>query len=513
MNDTLHALVKQALKEGILDRKSLQRLKNKFCSKYTVTSPSNMEIIRAYNELLKSSEIKPNPEFLKLIRKRGVRSLSGIVSVTAITKEYACPGKCIYCPSEPMMPKSYLSNEPACMRAILNDFDAYKQVKNRLIGLERTGHSTDKIEVIVSGGSFTFYPRRYQTSFTLGIFNALNFPHKKSRSLKEAHKINETAKHRCIGLSFETRPDQINEDVLKYLRELGCTKIELGVQTLDDEIYRKNNRGHTVSDVRKAFRLCKDAGFKINAHMMPNLYGSNLKKDYEMFVKLFSDPDFRPDWLKIYPCLVLSGTLLEKLWRKGDYRPYTNKDLIGLLEKIKMIVPEYVRITRLYRDIPAESILAGSKVSNLRQFLNVKCRCIRCREIKDGNICVDNLKLNVNKYESSSGREFFLSFDDMRNDKLCALLRLRFPSGCFIKDLKGAAIIRELHTYGLQVPIDNKSFAVQHLGLGKSLIKKAEELAKNDGYKKIAVISGVGVRSYYKKLGYRLSGTYMVKSL
>lgn len=511
MNDTLQKFVKQAIKEEVFDAKSLQQLKNKFCSRYELSSPSNMEIIKVYNEMVASGSLKPHPEFLKLIRKRGVRSLSGIASVTAITKEFPCPGRCIYCPNEEGMPKSYLSNEPACMRAILNDFDAYKQVENRLIGLERTGHSTDKIEVIVSGGSFTSYPRRYQTNFTLGIFNALNG--RKVRSLKDAQKINETAKHRCIGLSFETRPDGINEGNLKYLRELGCTKIELGVQTLDDEIYKKNNRGHTVAQVREAFRLCKDAGFKINAHMMPNLYGSNLKKDYEMFVKLFSDPDFRPDWLKIYPCLVLSGTVLEKLWKKGEYRSYTDKELISLLEKMKAVVPEYVRITRLYRDIPAESILSGSKISNLRQYLNVNCRCIRCREVKGSKVDLKDIKLNVITYDASLGKEFFLSFDDMRNDKICALLRLRFPSSYFISELKDAAIIREIHTYGLQIPIDTKSSSAQHLGFGKKMVKRAEEIAKKSGYKKIAVISGIGVRLYYRKLGYRLCGTYMVKSL
>ncbi|MBU1992886.1 MAG: tRNA uridine(34) 5-carboxymethylaminomethyl modification radical SAM/GNAT enzyme Elp3 [Patescibacteria group bacterium] len=513
MNDTLRELVKQAIEEGISDQKSLQRLKHKFCAKYEISAPSSMELIKTYHEMIDNDEIGPNPDFLKLVRKRGVRSLSGIASVTAITKEYSCPGNCIYCPNEEGMPKSYLSNEPACMRAILNDFDAYKQVRNRIRGLERTGHPTDKIEVIVSGGSFTAYPSRYQTSFTLGIYNALNYPHKKVRSLKEAQKINEKAKHRCVGLSFETRPDEINEKVLKHLREYGCTKIELGVQTLFDEIYRLNNRGHDVDAVRRAFRLCKDAGFKINAHMMPNLYGSDPKRDYEMFELLFNDSDFRPDWLKIYPCLVLEGTALEKLWKQGKFEPYTDEQLIKLLEKIKAIVPKYVRITRLYRDIPAESILAGSKISNLRQMLNVKCNCIRCREVRGAEVNLKNLKLNIYNYKASQGEEFFLTFDDVKNDKLCALLRLRFPFDYFIKELKDAAIIRELHTYGLQIPISEKSSSAQHLGLGKKLVKKAEEIAQKAGYKKIAVISGVGVRSYYRKLGYKLEGTYMVKNV
>jgi elongator complex protein 3 len=511
MNDTLRDLVKQAITDGINDQRSLQQLKNKFCVKCDISSPSNMELIRTYNELLADDEIDPNPEFFKLIRKRGVRSLSGIASVTVITKEYECPGKCIYCPNEDGMPKSYLSNEPACMRAILNDFDAYRQVANRLKGLKRTGHPVDKIEVIVSGGSFTAYPRRYQRDFTRGIYNALNG--KVSRRLSDAQKINENASHRCVGLSFETRPDEVNEDNLRFLRELGCTKLELGVQTLDDEIYRKNNRGHTVAQVRDAFYLCKDAGFKLNAHMMPNLYGSTPKKDYEMFEELFDDEDFKPDWLKIYPCLVLEGTVLEKLWEKGDFKPYTDKQLIKLLEKIKKIVPEYCRITRLYRDIPAESILAGSKLSNLRQYLNVDCRCIRCREIKGEPVDLKNLELKMREFASSGGKEFFLSFDDTKKDKLCALLRLRFPSDPFLKELKGASIIRELHTYGLQIPVSQKSSSAQHIGLGKKLIKKAEEISFKNGYKKIAVISGIGVRGYYKKLGYRLSGTYMVKAL
>jgi len=529
IDDIAKEFIKQAIKRGVSSREDLQKLKNEFSTKYKISSLTSVELIKAYKG-------KKSPEFEKLIRKRGVRSLSGIASVTVITKDFACPGRCIYCPKEPDMPKSYLSNEPACMRAILNDFDPMRQVVSRLKGLSKTGHPTDKIEMIISGGTFNFYPRKYQSDFVRGVFDGLNSNFskggvdkrgrgsrqksaQKATSLLEAQKINETAEHRCVGLSVETRPDYISENELKYFRKLGVTKVEVGVQCLDDKIYKLNKRGHDVACARKAMKLLKDAGFKINVHFMPNMYGSNLKKDFEMFKMLFDDPDFRPDWLKIYPCVVVPYSPLAKLFREGKHKPYTDREIKDLLVKFKQIVPEYCRITRLYRDIPAESILGGSKISNLRQYVQEEmaksgkvCRCIRCRELKGGSYDPNDVELLVRGYDSSGGKEYFISFEDVKNDKIIGYLRLRIPS-CYkkhwINELSGSAIIRELHVFGEHVRIDKKvKKAGQHKGYGKKLIEKAIELTKLNDIPKLSVISGVGVREYYRKLGFEDGGLY-----
>jgi len=523
----MHAekFIKEAYASGIQTEKDLQAMKKRYARDYKESMMSNVELIHAYSSLVKSGEMKEDRDFLKVIRKRGVRSHSGIANITVITKAYPCPGKCIFCPSEPGMPKSYLSNEPAVMRAILNGFDAFRQTRNRLLGLEKTGHYTDKIDVIISGGTWSFYPKRYQTDFVRGIFNALNYPAKKSRSLHEAQKINETAANRCIGLSMETRPDHITKNELRRLRRLGCTKIELGVQSLNDEVLAKNKRGHGIAETKRAMQLIRDAGYKLNCHMMPNLLGSDLENDYNDFVELFNNPAYRPDWLKIYPCMVVPWSKLEKIYKKGKYRSYTDEELISLMMKVKPLVPEYCRITRLVRDIPATSIVGGSKVSNLRQIIHkrmdeegVECRCIRCRQVKGEKVYTDQVEMDVMEFEASGGQEFFISFNDVKKDKLCSLLRLRFSSydlkgkKHFIPELTGAALIREVHTYGEQVKVDTGlPGASQHIGLGKRMMKKAEEIARKNGYKKIAVISGIGVREYYRKLGYKLEGTYMVK--
>ncbi len=521
----IETFVTTLYKEGIRDPKVLHERKSRMALKMKRGFFSNVELIEAYRTLIRTGELPDDRQFWKLLRKRGVRSQSGIASITVITKAYPCPGKCIFCPTEPYMPKSYLSNEPAIMRAILNDFDGYKQTLNRLKSLDKAGHHTDKIDVIVSGGTFSFYPHRYQTEFTRSIYNALNYPAKKARSLEEAQKINETAQNRCIGLSFETRPDHITESELKRLRRLGCTKIEIGVQSLNDKVLALNKRGHGIAETKRAIQLIRDAAYKINCHMMPNLYGSTPEIDYEDFKELFANPAYRPDWMKIYPCMVVPWSQLEGIHKKGGYQSYTDQDLIELLVRMKQLVPEYVRITRLYRDIPAPTIVSGSKISNLRQLvqarmkeLGVECRCIRCREIKGESVDFKDLTLKVKEMEASEGQEFFITYDDMKKDKLCALLRLRFSSYSlkgtkhFMKELEGAALVREIHTYGEQVQLSTQEKAAsQHVGMGRGLMQQAEMLSKKNGYKKLAVISGIGVREYYRKLGYQLEGTYMVK--
>ncbi len=532
MPTPVEEFVKHIFHQKIRDQKAIHDLKGKFSTRFKRSFFANVELIEAYRGLILKGELPDDREFWKVLRKRSVRSLSGIASITVIMKAYPCPGKCIFCPTEPGMPKSYLSNEPAIMRAILNDFDAYRQTRNRLDSLRKSGHHTDKIDVIVSGGTFSFYPHRYQTDFTRNIFNALNYPLPKARSLLEAQTINEKAEHSCIGLSFETRPDHITERELLRMRELGCTKIEIGVQSLNDKVLAMNRRGHGIAETQKAIQLIRDAAYKINCHMMPNLYGSTPEIDYQDFAELFENPAYRPDWLKIYPCMVVPWSQLEGIFKQGKHKAYSDEALVELLVKMKQVVPEYVRITRLYRDIPAPTILEGSKVSNLRQMVHMamekrglECRCIRCREIKGDKVHIDELTLKVKPFEASEGQEFFITFEDEKKDKLASLLRLRFSSYSlngkrhFIKELEGAALVREVHTYGEQVRVQGGEGGVseggesQHIGLGRRMMKKAEEIALQNGFKKIAVISGIGVREYYRKLGYRLEGTYMVREL
>ena len=492
--------------------------------------PVNAEILALYKDMVKNGEEERLPEVELLLRKIKTKSNSGIVSVSLLTKPFACPGKCVYCPTEKGMPKSYLSKEPAASRALRNNFDPYKQVVTRLRALETNGHPIDKIEIIVIGGTWSYYPSKYQEEFISEVFRACNNYKrkgeikKKSKTLTEIQRLNEKAKCRVIGLSVETRPDYINLDEIKRMRSLGVTKVEIGVQNLDDKVMLKNARGFSTETIAKATALLRLAGLKIVYHMMPNLYTSNYKKDVWMFKELFLNPLFYPDMLKIYPCVVLKNSSLYKIWQRGEFKAYSDKKLAKLLVEVKKGIPKFVRLIRVIRDIPADYIVAGSKISNLRQLLeadqienNWKCKCIRCREIREAKIELKDLSLEKEEYETSVGREVFLSWEKKSTDKMATFLRLFLPL-VFNKDdtlpvLEDCAIIRELHTYGRLVPVAEKGKQSQHRGLGSSLIGEAEEISKKAGYRKMAIISGVGVRSYYRKLGYRLADGYMVKSL
>ncbi|MCX6745494.1 MAG: tRNA uridine(34) 5-carboxymethylaminomethyl modification radical SAM/GNAT enzyme Elp3, partial [Candidatus Parcubacteria bacterium] len=415
-------------------------------------------------------------------------------------------------------------NEPAVMRAILCNFDPYKQVKLRLDALKMTGHDTDKCELIIMGGTWSYLPKKYQDWFIKRCFDGFNG--RIAKNLAQAQKWNEKAKYRVIGLTLETRPDYITISEIKRMRELGATRVEIGVQTIDDKILKLNKRGHLVEQTIKATKLLKDAGFKISYHMMPNLPGSTPAHDLAMFKKLFADQNFQPDMLKIYPCVVTKTSELYKWFKQGKYKPYSDKQLLNLIIKIKKIIPPYVRISRLIRDIPSESIMAGNKISNLRQLIQEEfkrtgqfCQCIRCREPRNQQLTFNNLTFRTQKYKASDGLEYFLTYESKDNKTLFAFLRLRInqkPDLGLIKvlpEIKDAAIIREVHTYGQLIPLKSKQKAVQHVGLGKSLIFEAEKIAKKQGFKKIAVISGIGVREYYKNLGYSLWKTYMVKNM
>ena len=528
---------------------------------------SNVELLKAYHIFCQKKRLKPSKSLETILRKRLIRSLSGVAIVSVLTKPYKCPGKCLYCPTEKGIPKSYLSNEPAVMRAVLNEFDPKKQIENRLESLKLQGHPTDKIELIIIGGTWSYLPKKYQEWFIVECFSACNESEKcktqnsklqrKAQNLLKEQKTNESAKHRIVGITIETRPDFIDEKEIKWLRELGVTRVELGVQSIYDNVLKFNLRGHLTKDSIRATKLLKNAGFKVCYHIMPNLPKSNLEKDKKMFRELFSNPDFQPDLLKIYPCAILKEAPLYNLWKVGKYKPYKEKELINLLLQAKKQIPYYCRIQRLIRDIPSQSVIMGpAKISNLRQVLakeakkqGWKCRCIRCREVKENYKPKEKLYLFRQDYPASGGKEIFLSYENKNRSRLYSLLRLRIPnaelrgrtSQKLIKPpevrplitfpaLRGAAIIRELHTYGQLHPLNYGGAtpvkSPQHKGLGKKLIKQAEKITKKEfnprlhhytkhcgQVNKIAVISGVGVRDYYRKLGYKLKDTYMIKKL
>ncbi|MFA6184197.1 MAG: tRNA uridine(34) 5-carboxymethylaminomethyl modification radical SAM/GNAT enzyme Elp3 [Parcubacteria group bacterium] len=588
-------LITQAVKLSFKNPDKFLNFKKKFCGEHKIPQPTNADLREIYNNLLLNKKIKKNIILEKAMLSRAVRTQSGVAVVAVLTKPSACPGRCIFCPTEKNMPKSYLSNEPAVMRAIMHKFDAYNQVQNRLLALELNGHSTEKIELIIMGGTFSYFSKTYQKKFITDCFRAANdYPKHRTHSIKhetkdpwivisngenaesrdlklaKEQKKNEIAKHRIVGLTLETRPDYIDGKEILNFRQLGCTRVELGVQSIFDDVLIKNNRGHLVAQTILATQLLKDAGFKINYHMMPGLLGSTIAKDFKMFKVLFTNSDFQPDMLKIYPTVVTKNSELYDIWKKGNYKALTDKQFAKLIIKIKNeAIPAYTRIQRLIRDVPMSSIEAGPIISNLRQIIEnqTHCPCIRCREIK-GEYKIDDLpaaatalqagKIILDRidYDASGGKEIFLQFvsspplrrgdvrrtEGVSKQKLYSLLRLRIPSSLYnsktlhschlerndneveksqtnnletIPALKNSAIIREVHTYGKLTDIDKKNAnSPQHIGLGKKLILEAERIAREEfGLKKIAVISGVGVRNYYRKNGYRLRDTYMVKTL
>lgn len=539
-------LIKYYIK-NIKNRIDLDVAKRAISKEYKLNSLLNSDILRTYKELLHRKEIVKNEVFETLLRKRSVRTMSGIAPVAVLTKSYPCPGNCAYCPRESDVPVSYLSNEPAVMRAIRCGYDPYIQTALRLKALENNGHNPNKIEIIVIGGTWSYLPKKYKYWYILNCFKAANdfnrlknkikvnpdqadgeeikmfqsdlksfYSEKDSfKSLRDKLKIeqkkNEKAAYKIIGLTLETRPDYINDDELLEMRDLGCTRVEIGVQAIDDKILTINQRGHGVRAIVEAVAKLKSYGFKITYHLMPGLPGSTAKKDLAMFKELFSDERFQPDQIKFYPTVVTKGSLLYEWYKQGKYKPYSDKVLQDLIVKCKEVVPRYVRIIRLIRDIPGESIVAGNKITNLRQIMKdrgVKCECIRCREVKDAKI--GEHKINIIEYKSSEGTEYFLSADSEDGKTLYGFCRLRIDK----KSPISSAIIRELHVYGELVPAGgNEKKKVQHSGLGRELLMLAEKIAKKEACSEISVISGVGVRGYYRRFAYKLKDTYMTKHL
>ncbi len=474
----------------ITTRLQLEKRKKQLCKRYGISKiPTNADILsRADSEL-------------PLLITKPTRSLSGVSVVAVMTKPQPCPGKCIYCPRGKAA-QSYTGYEPAAMRARQNNFDPYLQVASRLKQLTDAGHPTDKIEVIVMGATFTAMPVSYQEQFVLGIFNALNGA--KSQAIADAQHANETAKHRCVGLTFEVRPDYCSAEDIARMLSYGATRVELGVQTVFDSIYKKVQRGHTVKDVADATKRLKDAGLKVCYHLMPGLPGSSVKKDLEMFRIVFEDERFKPDMIKIYPCLLAKrefydNDIVHSMYRSGEWKPLGNEEAALLIAEAKKYFPYWVRVMRIQRDIPAPYIEAGVTAGNLRQLaheINPHCNCIRCREI--GRVDETRKpKLVRREYRASGGTEIFFSYETSK--ALFGFIRLRKASQNFI---------RELHVYGPEVPIGGKG-KVQHTGIGRALLAAAESECTG----KLYIIAGIGVREYYRSLGYSLEAPYMVKYL
>lgn len=482
-------------------------------------TPKNSQILAVYNSLVSQEKVKRNLGLKRALRIRSVRSLSGVTPFAVMTMPFNCPGQCTYCPLEANLPKSYLSDEPAAQRALTVNFDPNLQVKKRIKQLHKTGHHTEKIELIVIGGTFSAYPDDYKVKFFKSMIDACNGT--KAKNLIEAQKNNETAKQRIVGISIETRPDWIDEKEVKLLRKLGVTKVQLGVQAFDEKILKRIKRGHKLDAVAKATRMLRNAGVKICYHFMPNLPGSSPKKDLEMAKTMFTDRRFKPDFIKIYPCVVIPGTQLYEEWKRGEYVPYDDKKLKETLKQIKAATPPWVRIDRLVRDISKKWIKAGSVTSNIRQVIqdNLKkagrtCKCIRCREIKEARF-LSKPRLKTRKIDTLGAKELFVSFEDEKH--LYSLMRIRLPnrqSKVLFAELKGASIIREIHTFGTALALDERlEKKAQHRGLGKRLLVEAQKIAKQAGFKRIAVISAIGTRDYYRKQGYKLEGLYMTKVL
>lgn len=537
------------------------------------------DITQAIELLIKENELnltaKNINELKTKLQSKATRTISGVTPVTVLTKPFPCPGKCIFCPNDVRMPKSYLSDEPGAQRATRNKFDPYAQTFNRLLAYKAIGHPTDKIELIVLGGTWTSYPENYQIWFIKRCFDAMNdfkeaiitkpielekdqpfeesilsdvdgsniektynqivsnalIP-KREDALSEkstwdalftAQKINEDSESRCVGLVIETRPDEITNNEVIRIRKLGTTKTQIGFQSLNDEVLLKNNRGHDVNTTREAVKTLRKAGLKIHAHWMPNLYGSNPEKDISDFKKMFSDGDFMPDELKVYPCSLIASAELMQYYKKGLWTPYTDEELTSVLTEVYKLTPEYCRITRMIRDIGSQDIVTGNKKTNFRQVIENQLKAekteikeIRYREIRNETIKKSDLKLKTINYQTTVSKEYFLQYVNDKN-QIAGFLRLSLPKSRtdnFIEELIGSAIIREIHIYGQSVEIgERKSGKAQHLGLGTSLISEAERISIENKFERLAVISSVGTRKYYRKNGFEDGNLYQIKSL
>lgn len=517
------------LSKKIRSKEELHKAKIRLCKKYKIDNiPPDSEILARLPSEFSEEE---KEAAVTILRKKPMRTISGVAIIAVMTSPEACPhGRCVPCPGGPdyNTPQSYTGYEPATMRALLNEFDPYLQTRNRLDQLTAIGHSVDKIDFILMGGTFTSRTPFYQEWFVKHCLDALN--NEDSESLKIAKKKNETAPSRCIGLTVETRPDWFRLQHADNVLNLGATRVELGIQTVFDDILSKMGRGHTVTDSINATRIAKECGFKVCYHMMLGLPGSDEKRDIKSFQTIFEDPCFKPDMIKIYPTLTIKGTKLYDMWKKGDYEPLSTKKASKLIAQLKTLVPGWVRIQRIQRDVPSPYIAAGVDKSNLRQLVNdemkkqgLECRCIRCREIGHKSlkekieINEDDVSLNCSYYDASGGEEIFISLEDKNLDALIGYLRLRDIRNSHRYELlkQPCTIIRELKIVGRELHIGERAKkALQHKGYGKELIDEAERICLEVFDKKhLFVLSGVGVKGYYRKLGFKDNGVYLSKTL
>jgi elongator complex protein 3 len=518
MQEFAKTFFKEFRKRKIKTKEDVAKLKKELCIKFGLREePTNPDILKYASPAFIS-------RYGEIMGIKPTRTISGVATITVSCKPGYCGGRCTYCP--PMsrdVPKSYSANEPAIQRAIRNMYDPYKQVRDRLYQYKIMGHPTDKIEIIVIGGTFLALEKDYQYKFIKGIFDGLNG--RRASSLEEAKKINETARHRCVGLTIETRPDYCFEEHVDRLLDFGCTRAEIGIQSIYNDVLDRVKRDHHVEETIKAIQIAKDSAFKIIAHIMPFLPGSSVERDIEMFKEIFSNPELQVDEFKIYPCVVVPGTELYKEWLEGKYKPPTLEETIKVIVEMKKLVPPWVRFRRVFRDIPANEIAAGPKKSNLRELAinelkkaGLRCRCTRCREVghakKIYGVDVDETSIDLvrREYDASGGKEIFLSFEDTNNDLLIALLRLRIPFKPHRKEIDDkTALIREIHTYGKMVAINKDSRdGWQHKGFGSLLLKEAERIAREEFDKKrMIAIAGVGVKQWFAKQGYTYEGPYM----
>jgi elongator complex protein 3 len=489
-------------------------------------------LVAMYNEMVAAGEMHPDVRLLERIRMKPMRTLSGVTTVTVLTKPYPCPGKCIFCPTDVRMPKSYLPDEPGAMRGLEHEFDPYKQVRSRIEQLESLGHPTDKIELLILGGTWSSYRRDYQEWFIKRCFDAMNdittdpVPRAERKveegELFRVHVFNETGQHRNVGLVIETRPDEIDLKELRWLRHLGVTKVQMGAQSLDDHILEINKRGHDVECTRRATALLRAAGFKIVLHWMPNLLGATPESDREDFARLWKD--FCPDEIKIYPNQLLANAELYEYWQRGEFKPYTTQELIDLIADVKPTIPRYCRVNRVIRDIPSTNVVDGNRRTSLRQDVHdelkrrgTRCECVRCREVRGKSVRPESLQLDDLVYQAGAAEEHFISYVTP-DDKLAGFIRLSLPGNdspqTGISDLAGVALIREVHVYGQSLPVGaEKVGAAQHAGLGTRLLEKAEAVAKANGFHRMAVISAVGTRGYYLERGFERDELYLTKTL
>ena len=523
---------------GEVDRENLEQAKLSACGEHASPKvPTNGDLLAAAPDE-KREAVEP------VVRRKPVRTASGVTPVAVMTSPEPCPhGKCLYCPGGPASEfssaQSYTGHEPAAARAEQNDYDPYGQVRLRLAQLRHIGHPVDKVELIVMGGTMTARDPAYQEWFVKRALQAMNefdpenppeptegesFAQPEAavteRDLDAVIRANETAAVRNVATTFETKPDWVGPEQIDRMLELGVTKVEIGVQTTFEGIHREMHRGHGVQDAIDAGRRLRDAGFKVGFHLMPGQPGTSVAMAREDARRLFADSNWRPDYLKIYPTLVVRGTRIYDMWRRGEFDPLSNDQAAELVADVKADLPKYVRLQRVQRDIPADFIDAGVWKSNLRQLARDRlhergesCDCIRCREVGMNDDEPETVELAAQSYAAGGGTEQFLHFEDPDQDLLVGFLRLRFPGSPRREELAEAAIVRELHVYGNEVGLGETGEDFQHQGYGRRLLEAAETRAREAGYSKLAVIAGVGAREYYRDLGYEQDGPYVSKPL